>query len=213
MSLVKMKKRILPIPLILLIPIVMLLIVIVAGLYRFSLSDEEILAKFPASTLNADPIVERLTSLKTPNPLTVMVPETKAFALISEYNPTLATATGRYDSGAERGQVSVLLSFWQSLEWQSVQGYTAPFAISNQGSGTFYYLGLFKFDPVPQRLVMVDAVLLGDRITIESLQENEQQQVNVIFLKHAQNQSFSQQPVERVFQHFVVENGALKSVK
>ena len=48
-----MKKKILPIPLILLIPIVMLVVVIVAGLYRFSLTDEEILAKFPSSQVVA----------------------------------------------------------------------------------------------------------------------------------------------------------------
>ncbi len=41
------RSRILPIPLILLIPIVLLAIVIIAGVYRFSLSDDEIMAKFP----------------------------------------------------------------------------------------------------------------------------------------------------------------------
>lgn len=39
------RKRILPIPLILLIPIVLLAVVIIAGIYRFSLSDDEIMAK------------------------------------------------------------------------------------------------------------------------------------------------------------------------
>ena len=45
------RKRILPIPLILLIPIVLLAVVIIAGIYRFSLSDEEIMAESPEDRL------------------------------------------------------------------------------------------------------------------------------------------------------------------
>ncbi len=48
------RKRILPIPLILFIPVVLLITVIVAGIYRFSLSDEEIMAKFPRSEVQSD---------------------------------------------------------------------------------------------------------------------------------------------------------------
>ncbi len=47
------RKRLLPIPLILLIPVVLLIVVIVAGVYRFSLSDDEIMAKFPRSTVQS----------------------------------------------------------------------------------------------------------------------------------------------------------------
>lgn len=51
------RSRILPIPLILLIPIVLLAIVIIAGVYRFSLSDDEIMAKFPQAEVQSNPIV------------------------------------------------------------------------------------------------------------------------------------------------------------
>ncbi len=47
------RKRFLPIPLILFIPVVLLIVVIVAGVYRFSLSDDEIMAKFPSSQVKA----------------------------------------------------------------------------------------------------------------------------------------------------------------
>ncbi len=53
-----MKKRFLPIPLILLTPIALLIIVVAAGIYRFSLSDEEILAKFPQTYTQTDAIAE-----------------------------------------------------------------------------------------------------------------------------------------------------------
>ncbi len=94
-----MKKRILPIPLILLIPIVMLAVVMTAGIYRFTLSDEEILAKFPSQQIAADAIVERLTGIKTANPLTVLVPESKAFALMTDFDVENAIVVGQYDSG------------------------------------------------------------------------------------------------------------------
>ena len=63
-----MKKRILPVPLILLIPIVLLIIVAVAGIYRFSLTDEEILAKFPSQVSQSDRVMQILFSIKTVNP-------------------------------------------------------------------------------------------------------------------------------------------------
>lgn len=56
-----MPRKKLPIPLILLIPLCLLAVVIVAGIYRFSLSDEEILAKFPSQqNVQADPVVEAI---------------------------------------------------------------------------------------------------------------------------------------------------------
>lgn len=85
----------------------MLVVVIVAGIYRFSLSDEEILAKFPSAQVSYDPVVETVFDLKTTNPWTIKVPETNAFAFIKELDTTRSIAFGRYDSGAERGVVTV----------------------------------------------------------------------------------------------------------
>ncbi|NVC61597.1 hypothetical protein FC652_00455 [Vibrio sp. 05-20-BW147] len=208
-----MRKIILPIPLILLIPIVMLLVVIVAGLYRFSLNDHEIMAKFPSQQVKTDTIVELLTGKKTTNPITIIVPETKAFALISELDVQQQIATGGYDSGAERGIATVWLAHWHSLEARSSSLYVAPVSVSNQGSGRFYYLGLFKFDALPQRLVMVDAIYLGDRIHIKSLEKVDEDGIAVVFNTHDSGQSFVEQPVKRVERHFTVDENKLKSAK
>ncbi|ELP5727229.1 hypothetical protein QTV44_000411 [Vibrio vulnificus] len=208
-----MRKKILPIPLILLIPIVMLLVVIAAGLYRFSLDDHEIMAKFPSQQVKADFIVELLTGKKTPNPITVIVPETKAIALISELDVQQQMAMGRYDSGAERGTVMVWLEYWRSLRAQSSNWYVAPVSVSNQGSGHFYYLGLFKFDSVPQRVVMMDANYLGDRVLIKSLEKVDEDRLAIVFYTHASDQSFVEQPVERVVRHFFVDGSKLKAAK
>ena len=132
-----MKKKILPIPLILLIPIVMLVVVIVAGLYRFSLTDEEILAKFPSSQVSYDPVVELVFDLKATNPWTIKVPETQAFAFIDEYMDSKHIASGRYDSGAERGTVQVATDKIVALTVGQDQMFVAPMWVSNQGSGGF----------------------------------------------------------------------------
>ncbi|EGR0790533.1 hypothetical protein EWS92_06575 [Vibrio vulnificus] len=205
-----MKKRILPIPLILLIPIVMLAVVMTAGIYRFTLSDEEILAKFPSQQIAADAIVERLTGIKTANPLTVLVPESKAFALMTDFDAENAIVVGQYDSGAERGSVTVFAQYWRELEADKVSWFVAPLAISNQGSGHFYYLGLFKYDPVPRRVVMTDAQFLGDRIRLDKLTKTENSSILLSYKEHSSNQSFSEQPLEIVVQEFSRQDDKLK---
>ncbi|BDP32225.1 hypothetical protein NB574_17850 [Vibrio vulnificus] len=205
-----MKKRILPIPLILLIPIVMLAVVMTAGIYRFTLSDEEILAKFPSQQIAADAIVERLTGIKTANPLTVLVPESKAFALMTDFDAENAIVVGQYDSGAERGSVTVFAQYWRELKADKVSWFVAPLAISNQGSGHFYYLGLFKYDPVPRRVVMTDAQFLGDRIRLDKLTKTENSSILLSYKEHSSNQSFSEQPLEIVVQEFSRQDDKLK---
>ncbi|EJV9423885.1 hypothetical protein N7893_003575 [Vibrio vulnificus] len=205
-----MKKRILPIPLILLIPIVMLAVVMTAGIYRFTLSDEEILAKFPSQQIAADAIVERLTGIKTVNPLTVLVPESKAFALMTDFDSENVLVVGEYDSGAERGSVTVFAQYWRELEADKASWFVAPLAISNQGSGHFYYLGLFKYDPVPRRVVMTDAQFLGDRIRLDKLTKTENSSILLSYQQHSANQSFSEQPLEIVVQEFLRQGDKLK---
>ncbi|GAK87442.1 hypothetical protein JCM19238_5052 [Vibrio ponticus] len=85
-----MKKRLLPIPLILLIPILLLVVVILAGLYRFSLDDEDILAKFPSQNQSFDRVVEQVFAIRTPNPWTIQVPESTAFAFMDQVFPELS---------------------------------------------------------------------------------------------------------------------------
>lgn len=165
-----MKKKILPIPLILLIPIVMLVVVVVAGVYRFSLTDEEILAKFPSSQVSYDTVVETVFDLKTTNPWTIKVPETNAYAFINEVNEAKSLASGRYDSGVERGVVTVDTQKLLGVELGDTNIFVAPMWVSNQGSGVFYYLGLFKHDQQRSRVVLVDQLFLGDRVQIQTLE-------------------------------------------
>ncbi|ROP22278.1 hypothetical protein [Vibrio crassostreae] len=207
-----MKKKILPIPLILLIPIVMLVVVILAGVYRFSLSDEEILAKFPSSQVSYDPVVETVFDLKTTNPWTIKVPENNAYAFINEIDAPKAIAFGRYDSGVERGVVTVDTKSLSAVTLGNASFFVAPMWISNQGSGVFYYLGLFKHDQQRSRVVLVDQLFLGDRVQIQTLdvaeQPDSQSQKKLTgegfigFTQHSAEQSFAEPPSEKVLMSF-----------
>ena len=212
-----MKKKILPIPLILLIPIVMLVVVIVAGLYRFSLTDEEILAKFPSSQVSYDPVVELVFDLKATNPWTIKVPETQAFAFIDEYMDSKHIASGRYDSGAERGTVQVATDKIVALTVGQDQMFVAPMWVSNQGSGVFHYLGFFKFDKARSRVVLVDELLLGDRIQLETLditnaggEAQNSYQGLVSFNQHSAQQSYAEAPDEKVISSFTVNKQSIE---
>ncbi|MGO2159983.1 MAG: hypothetical protein ACTH4J_05915 [Vibrio toranzoniae] len=207
-----MKKKILPIPLILLIPIVMLVVVILAGVYRFSLSDEEILAKFPSSQVSYDPVVETVFYLKTTNPWTIKVPETNAYAFINEIDAPKAIAFGRYDSGVERGVATVDTKSLAAVTLGEATFFVAPMWISNQGSGVFYYLGLFKHDQQRSRVVLVDQLFLGDRVKIQTLdvaQQPDSKSQNKLtgqgfigFTQHSAEQSFAETPSEKVLMSF-----------
>ncbi len=153
-----MKKRWLPIPLVLLTPIVLLVLVIAAGVYRFSLSDEEILAKFPVQSAQADAIVEQLFGLKVTTPLTIPVPEAASFALIDRWDGQHRWVMGNYDSGSERGQVLLDTHSLLALKGQEKRyGYAGIIRVSNQGSGVMNYLALFQYDELRLRMVMVDS--------------------------------------------------------
>ncbi|SBS60962.1 hypothetical protein [Vibrio atlanticus] len=205
-----MKKKILPIPLILLIPIVMLVVVILAGIYRFSLSDEEILAKFPSSQVSYDPVVETVFDLKTTNPWTIKVPETNAYAFINEVDGPRSIAFGRYDSGVERGVVTVDTNNLSSVTLGKASFFVASMWVSNQGSGVFYYLGLFKHDQHRSRVVLVDQFFLGDRVRIQTLEITQlldlQSKLSgegfIGFTRHSAEQSFPELQSEKVLMSF-----------
>lgn len=200
-----MKKRLLPIPLILLIPILLLVFVVVAGVYRFTLSDEEILAKFPNQQVTSDPIVERLFALQSPNPFTVLVPETKAFAFIDTLDQVNGWASGKYDTGMERGQLLVSTKWLTSIKTHQ---YISVLAVSNQGSGVFYYLASFRYDQQRQRMILVDSILLGDRIEVDEV-TYDAPRVTVQWRTHYEQQPMSDTPEENVRKEFVLESNLL----
>ncbi len=188
------RKKILPIPLILLIPIVLLAVVIIAGIYRFSLSDDEIMAKFPQPQAQSNAIVSQVLGIQSRNPWTVQVPEQSAVTFLDEWDKEHGFLKGQYDSGATRGEVLVPTAFIAQRKIGDTPWVVAPLIVTTQGSGAFYYLGLFKFDSVPSRVVLLNSVFLGDRIKMASLEWENDTQISLSYLQHGENQAMAEQP-------------------
>ncbi|MGR5057524.1 hypothetical protein ACPV3O_04735 [Vibrio rotiferianus] len=188
------RKRILPIPLILLIPVLLLAIVVIAGIYRFSLSDEDIMAKFPQTQSQANSIVAEVLGIQSRNPWTVQVPEQGAVTFLDEWDKEHGLLKGQYDAGATKGEVLVPTEFVAQRDINGTPWIIAPVIVTTQGSGAFYYLGLFKFDAVPSRVVLLNSVFLGDRIKISSLEWVSDTKVSLSYLEHGKEQALAEQP-------------------
>ncbi|MFN1650145.1 hypothetical protein [Vibrio rotiferianus] len=188
------RKRILPIPLILLIPVLLLAIVVIAGIYRFSLSDEDIMAKFPQTQSQANSIVAEVLGIKSRNPWTVQVPEQGAVTFLDEWDKEHGLLKGQYDAGATKGEVLVPTEFIAQRDINGTPWIIAPVIVTTQGSGAFYYLGLFKFDAVPSRVVLLNSEFLGDRIKISSLEWVSDTKVSLSYLEHGEEQALAEQP-------------------
>ncbi|WP_100752684.1 hypothetical protein [Vibrio salilacus] len=186
-----MKKRLLPIPLILLTPIVLLVVVSAAGLYRFSLSDEEVLAKFPSYSAQNDAIMQLLFSLTTPNPWTIKVPESGTFTFIKSNNQP-RIYSGKYQDGVERGSVSIDTRYLLKI---ADNRYIHPLSVINQGSGVFYYLTLSHYDTARQRMVSENAQLLGDRIHVKGIVVDGDR-VTVTIQERDAHQAMSEEPTK-----------------
>ncbi|ODM59257.1 hypothetical protein BC455_01585 [Vibrio harveyi] len=188
------RKRILPIPLILLIPIVLLAVVIIAGIYRFSLSDDEIMAKFPQAQAQSNSIVAEVLGIQSRNPWTVQVPEQGAVTFLDEWDKEHVFLKGQYDAGATKGEVLVPTEFIAQRNVSETPWIVAPVIVTTQGSGAFYYIGLFKFDAVPSRVVLLNSVFIGDRIKMSSLKWNSDTQISLSYLQHGEDQAMAEQP-------------------
>lgn len=193
-----MKKRLLPIPLILLIPIVLLVVVASAGIYRFSLSDEEILAKFPSSALRNDSIMLSVFSIRTQNPWTIQVPNSSSFTFIDRLDEEKQQAKGAYIEGEVRGNVIVDTA---SIVKASAQEYIGVTQVTTQGTGVYHYLSLFKYDEFRQRMVLSDFVLMGDRVELDELEVNHDS-VKIIYRKHSLDQAMVETPSETTLEHY-----------
>nr|WP_319557043.1 hypothetical protein [uncultured Vibrio sp.] len=188
------RNRILPIPLILLIPVVLLITVIVAGVYRFSLSDDEILAKFPSREVQSNSIILDVLNIKSSNPWTIQIPEQNAVSFIDDWDKELGYLIGQYDAGSTRGKVLLPTEYIVQRQINQEPWIVAPMIVTTQGTGTFYYIGLFKFDALPSRVILLDSVFIGDRIKFHQLEWRDDTIIEASYLTHDVNQAMSEPP-------------------
>ncbi|UUM33074.1 hypothetical protein [Vibrio japonicus] len=200
-----MKKRLLPVPLILLIPILLLIIVVVAGLYRFSMSDQEILDKFPRTQQNQDEVLKSVFGISTPNPWTIEVPNSHAYSFIETNDAASEVVTGRYDAGSERGNITIFTKWMLPV---NSTDYVSVMSVSNQGSGVFYYLTRFHYDEALKRMITRESHLLGDRIKVEAISLTDNV-LDVSFYAHSEGQAMADVPTSKSTLKFELANSGV----
>lgn len=198
-----MSKRRLPIPLILLLPLLLLALVIVAGVYRFSMTDEEIGARQGWHKPQSDEVMLTLFSYQDASPWQVNIPESNGYATLSEFvgEDKLRRAKGRYQVGEQRGEVLLdyfqlqVLNFSPATENMT---FVVPYIVTSQGSGSFYYLGLFRMIESERKIEQLDSVFIGDRLANLSVSIDQPFDVSssilVDYLTHGESQAMAEKP-------------------
>ncbi|OCH19042.1 hypothetical protein A6E05_01440 [Aliivibrio sp. 1S165] len=208
---------------ILLVILTLILLVVAAGIYRFNFTNDDIyvvqtddqVVPFDI-TNNVDPknnVMLMLFSFDIDRYWQIQLPDSEAKAPLTdlrEYDD-LHLATGKYQDGDEHGLVSLDYYNITPLHLGNIDDemvFSAPFSVSNQGTGTFWYLGLFNLNTNTGEIGQIDTFFLGDRIKVNELKTDEPFDVTsslyVSYFKHDQKQSMAEIPSERVDQYIKV---------
>lgn len=148
---------------------------------------------------SSDQVMLQLFSFKTSNHWEISVPETDAIATLKTVDLSKQLASGDYKNGAEQGTVALLykyITMFNLPENTKVAQFVAPFVVSNQGSGNFYYLGLFTLDMKNKKIIQQRTWLLGDRIILKNISlepkiERGSQMLSVTYLERDLNTPMS----------------------
>ncbi len=199
-------------------------LVLAAGIYRFNFTDDDVYITLDDGhviSYNDNQaglvVMRRLFSVDASTPWFIDVPHTNIVSpltgFIGEGRET--KAMGEYQDEADSGQV--ILDYTQILalnlgDTDSEMIFVVPFIVTHQGSGTFWYLGLFRFDLLLNRIQQLDSRLLGDRILLNNIRVDTPFDVSssvlVDFLTHSEQQAFSEPPTQSEIIRFkVTERG------
>lgn len=204
---------------ILLVILTAIAVVLAAGIFRFNFTDDDVYVVqedaqvVPLDANSNRTVMLTLFGLQTDKVWDIQIPDSEAKAPLTELKEYGDTrfATGKYHDGEENGVVILDYAKITTLNLGSSKNemfFAAPFAVSNQGSGIFWYLGLFELDVNTADIKQIDTFFLGDRIKIQELKPDEPFDVTsslyVSYLKHSQKQSMAETPDERVEQRIKV---------
>ena len=208
---------------ILLVILTLILLVVAAGIYRFNFTNDDIyvvqtddqVVPFD-TTNNVDPknnVMLMLFSFDIDRYWQIQLPDSEAKAPLTDLRKydDLHLATGKYQDGDEHGLVSLDYYNITPLHLGNIDDemvFSAPFSVSNQGSGIFWYLGLFNLNTKTGEIEQIDTFFLGDRIKVNELKPEEPFDVTsslyVSYFKHDQKQSMAEKPSEKVEQRIRV---------
>lgn len=164
------------VPLILLLPILLLLAVVVAGVYRLSIGDEAILTKFSNQTDTNDVVMLSLFQIETPNKWVIEVPG-RAVRTLVDYNPVDAAVYGIYQNGGDIGRISIV-----SEHIEQIDSSTFVFFFDTVEKGQRQtYVALARFDEARRRLFSNQALLLGGDIVIQDVNYDEKETISIDF--------------------------------
>lgn len=190
-----------------------IVIIAIAGIIKFNILADDIYIQNEDGTVEKydeakhgnnsyqSEVMLRLFDLKTSDDLIINVPETNLSAKIADFVPVdliFEMAQGNYSDGVEKG--SILLDYVKIriAKITNSKGniyYVIPFIVSNQGSGVFYYLGLFEQKINEPKITHLDSYFLGDRINIYSI-NTEENIVEINFKTHSNKQNMAEEPNE-----------------
>lgn len=199
------------------------LLVVAAGIYRFNFTNDDIyVAQTDGQVVPFDTsrnvdykhnVMLMLFSFDIDDYWQIQLPDSKVKANLTElreYNG-IHLATGKYQNGDEHGSVNLDYYKITPLNLGDVDDemvFSAPFSVSNQGTGSFWYLGLFNLNTKTGEIEQIDTFFLGDIIKIDELQTDEPFDVtsslHVTYFEHSQKQSMAEAPSEKVEQFIKV---------
>lgn len=152
------------------------------------------------SQAEADPVMLKLFSIKTLSPMVLKLPEQQVSAALGSFVEGQSLAKGEFVDGPVRGSVLLDYARMQALNAPlgNKQLLLAPFVVANQGSGSFWYLGLFALDTGAGTIAHLDSSFLGDRVALKQLKLGHQSQlplsVNAELLLHGPQQAMAEPP-------------------
>lgn len=191
-----------------------ILFVVAAGIYRFDVTNDDIYVEKTESNLSTkNNVMLTLFSFDIDDYWQIQLPNSEARANLTELREYdgFHFATGKYQNGDERGSVNVDYYKITPLHLGDIEDemvFSVPFSVSNQGSGVFWYLGLFKLDTDSGEVVQIDTFFLGDRIKIDEMKTDEPFDVtsslHVTYFEHSQEQSMAEAPSKKIEQFIKV---------
>ena len=172
-------------------------LVLLAGIYRFNFTNADIYMELAdGEVVQYDDLMREveengyskvmlsLFSIRTKEDLSIQLPEqseeeTPVWVPLARIDSqaTQRSAVGDYTLGEERGTVSLNYDTIRTLSPEADNQtitFVAPFSVSNQGSGIFYYLGIFEQNNQKFTVLHKDSFFLGDRINIVSIEPDNQ---------------------------------------
>ncbi|MBN7795077.1 hypothetical protein [Parahaliea mediterranea] len=200
------------------------LAVVALGVHRFHFTTDDLHLKESARGSRPAPceagaagVMRCLFSLDTREPFRIRLPDSDKPVTLSGVNAPQRLAVGDYQDGPVRGQVLLDYQLITPLNLPGISGsmqFVAPFAVTTQGSGAFWYLGMFNIDLQSGHTRHLASEFLGDRVHIEAIDVktpfDPPYSVTLSIKTRTAAQSMAEAPAEPVQRTFQLDHDSLQ---